>query len=67
MVPEGPEMILIPKVETSDQVKQVQARIDEIQKAHGITQPIWLMPILESALGVENAVHIALASPFVAP
>jgi citrate lyase subunit beta/citryl-CoA lyase len=66
VVPEGPEMILIPKVETSGQVKRVQARIDSIQKALGLTRPIWLMPILESAQGVENAVHIALASPFVA-
>jgi len=66
VVPEGPEMILIPKVETSGQVKQVQAGIDRIQKAQELTQPIWLMPILESAQGVENAVHIALASPFVA-
>ena len=66
VVPEGPEMILIPKVETSGQVKQVQARIDSIQKAHGIDRPVWIMPILESAQGVENAVHIALASPSVA-
>ncbi|MFH1762888.1 MAG: aldolase/citrate lyase family protein, partial [Gemmatimonadota bacterium] len=66
VVPEGPEMILIPKVETSGQVKQVQGKIDSIQKALGLTQPIWIMPILESAQGIENAVHIALASPFVA-
>jgi len=66
VVPEGPEMILIPKVETSAQVEQVQAGIDSIQKARDPAQPIWLMPILESAQGVENALHIALASPFVA-
>ncbi len=66
VVPECPEMILLPKVETSGQVKQVQAKIDEIQKELGLSQPVWLMPILESAQGVENAVHIALASPFVA-
>jgi citrate lyase subunit beta/citryl-CoA lyase len=66
IVPEGPEMILIPKVETSSQVRQVQAKIDGIQKAQGLTAPIWIMPILESAQGIENAVHIALASPWVA-
>ncbi|MBT8397768.1 MAG: citrate lyase ACP [Gemmatimonadetes bacterium] len=66
VVPEMPEMILIPKVETSGQVKQVQARIDAIQEDQGSDHPIWLMPILESAQGVENAVHIALASPSVA-
>jgi len=66
VVPEGPELILIPKVETSAQVKQVQDRIDTIQEALGQAAPIWLMPILESAQGVENAVHIALASRSVA-
>jgi len=66
VVPEVPEMILIPKVETSGQVKQVQAKIASIQEVQGLTQPIWLMPILESAQGIENAIHIALASPFVA-
>jgi citrate lyase subunit beta/citryl-CoA lyase len=66
VVPESPEMILIPKVETSSQVKKVQERITHIQEACGHDAPIWLMPILESAQGVENAVHIALASPSVA-
>ncbi len=66
VVPEGPEMILIPKVETSGQVKRVQARIATIQETQSLPQPIWLMPILESAQGIENAIHIALASPFVA-
>ncbi len=65
VVPEAPDLILIPKAETSGQVKTVQARIDSIQKELGQSKPIWLMPILESAQGVENAVHIALASPFV--
>ncbi len=66
VVPEGPEMILIPKVETPGQVEQVQERIDIIQNAQDLTQAIWLMPILESAQGVENAIHIAEASPSVA-
>jgi len=66
VVPEGPEMILIPKVETSDQVREVQARIGSIQKAQSLTRPIWLMPILESAQGIENALSIALSSPVVA-
>ena len=32
------------------------------QERYGITRPIWLMPILESALGIENASAIATAS-----
>lgn len=66
VVPEGPEMILIPKVESADQVELVQARIEAIQGEHGRTQPIWLMPILESAKGVEDALAIATAATSVA-
>ena len=62
IVCEGPDVILIPKVESPDQVVEVEQKTDEILEGCGITRPIWLMPILESALGVENAVAIAAAS-----
>ncbi len=61
VVPEGPEVILIPKAESREQVLEVRARIEAIQGAQGLTTPIWLMPILESALGIENAFLIASA------
>jgi citrate lyase subunit beta/citryl-CoA lyase len=66
IVPESPDLILIPKVENRGQVAEVSARIAEIQAEYGITQPIWLMPILESALGIENAFAIAQSSEQVA-
>lgn len=59
---EGPDVILIPKVESPDQVVEVEQKADEILEGCGLTRPIWLMPILESALGIENAVSIAAAS-----
>ena len=59
---ETPDVILIPKVESPDQVVEVERRTDEILEGCGLTRPIWLMPILESALGIENAVAIAAAS-----
>jgi citrate lyase subunit beta/citryl-CoA lyase len=62
IVPESPDLILIPKVETAAQVREVDARITKIQKALGIKNPVWLMPILESALGIENAYEIAAAA-----
>ena len=62
IVPESPDLILIPKVETADQVADVNRRITEIQSDYGVTRPIWLMPILESALGIENAFAIAKSS-----
>jgi len=62
IVPESPDMILIPKVETPQQVLDVGRKIAEVKDAFGLTRPIWLMPILESALGIEKAYEIASAS-----
>ncbi len=62
VVPESPDLILIPKTETPDQVMAVEKRMAEVKSAYGITRATWLMPILESALGIENAFVIAKAS-----
>jgi citrate lyase subunit beta/citryl-CoA lyase len=62
VVPEGPELILLPKVEHADEVRTAQARIDAAKEASGMGRSVWLMPILESALGVENAFDIASAT-----
>jgi len=62
VVPESPDLILIPKVENPNQVIEADRRIAEIKADYGLTRPIWLMPILESALGIENAFAIAKAS-----
>jgi citrate lyase subunit beta/citryl-CoA lyase len=62
IVPESPDLILIPKVENPEQMVEAGARIADIKADYGITRPIWLMPILESALGIENALAIAQAS-----
>src|SRR5580692_6085355 len=62
IVPESPDLILIPKAEHPGQVVEVSGRIKEIQSDYGMTRTVWLMPILESALGIENAFAIATAS-----
>ena len=62
IIPQSPDLILIPKVETAAQVAEVDAAVTRLTGEHGITRPIWLMPILESALGIENAFAIATAS-----
>jgi len=62
VVPEQPDLILIPKVEHAKQVIEVDQAITQIAQRLGLTQPMWLMPILESALGIENAFAIATAS-----
>jgi citrate lyase subunit beta/citryl-CoA lyase len=63
IVPEIPDLILIPKVESPDQVREVDGKVRAILERGGQAHSIWLMPILESALGVENAFAIAGASP----
>ncbi len=62
VVPEGPDLILIPKVERADQVREVDERIRGVRAKDGDGHSIWLMPIIESALGVENAFAIASAA-----
>jgi citrate lyase subunit beta/citryl-CoA lyase len=62
IVPESPDLVLLPKTELPEQVTQTDRMIDELKGRYGITRPIWLMPILESALGIENACAIAQAS-----
>ena len=59
IVPEQPEMILIPKVETADQVREVSDAIDSILGRAGDRRALWLMPILETALGIENSFEVA--------
>ena len=66
VVPESPDLILIPKVENPEQVIEADRRIAKIKSDYGINRPIWLMPILESALGIENAFAIATASEQIA-
>jgi citrate lyase subunit beta/citryl-CoA lyase len=66
IVPESPDVILIPKVETPRQMLDAIQKIAEIKSNFGMSRPIWLMPILESALGIEKAYEIATASEEIA-
>ncbi len=62
LIPHGVQLILIPKVEDPEQVRVVDARIAELAAACGRSEPVWLMPIVESALGGLKALEIARAS-----
>jgi citrate lyase subunit beta/citryl-CoA lyase len=63
---EQPDMVLIPKTEHAEQVVEVNRKITELKQRQQLSRPIWLMPILESALGIENAFAVATATPNVA-
>jgi len=56
-------LLLIPKCESAEEIKNIDAEIEKIRKDKGFDYPIWYMPIIESALGVEKAFEIATASP----
>ena len=62
VIPSYPHLVLLPKCEHGSQVVEVVERIQSILKAHKQDREIFLMPIIESALGVENAFEIATAS-----
>ena len=63
IVPHNVHVILIPKVESPEQVRAVDGRIAAILKKHKISPPVYIMPIVESALGAIKAYEIATASP----
>ncbi|NOU18674.1 MAG: HpcH/HpaI aldolase/citrate lyase family protein [Bacteroidales bacterium] len=63
IVPQNVNLLLVPKCESADQIRQVNERIEVIKKRHNIQGNIWLMPIIESALGVLRSFEIASAAP----
>ncbi|PID92384.1 MAG: citrate lyase ACP [Bacteroidetes bacterium] len=62
IVPHFVHLILIPKCEHAAQVQQVDQRIRQILKDEGQDREVFLMPIIESALGVEHAFEMASAA-----
>ena len=65
IIPHNVHVILIPKAEDPEQVRQVDARIQRTRGQAGGAgaPPVYLMPIVESALGALKAHEIATASP----
>jgi len=63
IIPEAPDLILLPKTEKPGDVTEVDRMIAELKSRDGMDRPVWIMPILESALGIENAFAIATARP----
>ncbi len=62
VVPHNVNLILVPKCESAGQIHEVNKRIDAIRAVHGLDNPVWLMPIIESARGVVKAYEIAAAA-----
>lgn len=62
VIPHNVNLVLLPKCETAEQILDVNNRIGSIRSKTGASQPVWIMPIIESALGVINAYQIASAA-----
>lgn len=63
IIPHNVNLILLPKCESAEQVVMLNEKIDELKREHGITNDIWIMPIIESTMGVLKSLEIALAAP----
>lgn len=66
IVPHEPDLILIPKVESGSQIKEVDKTINKLLSEKRSAKMIFLMPIIESAKGIMNAFDISLSSEMVA-
>jgi citrate lyase subunit beta/citryl-CoA lyase len=62
VIPHNVNLILIPKCESARYVKLVDKTISELQKKYKLVNKVFLMPIIESALGIENSFEIAGSS-----
>jgi citrate lyase subunit beta / citryl-CoA lyase len=62
VIPHNVNLVLIPKCENAGQVKQVVAWISEIREKEKLRERTFIMPIVESAMGIENCFDIARAS-----
>lgn len=61
VIPHNVNLILIPKCESAEYVKSVENEISTIRKNLNLNLT-FLMPIIESALGIESAFEIACSS-----
>ncbi|AHM58098.1 citrate lyase subunit beta (plasmid) [Peptoclostridium acidaminophilum DSM 3953] len=63
IVPLKPDVIMPPKMSCAADVQAIDAYITKLESSLGIeSNSVKLMPLIETALGVENAFQIAMAS-----
>ena len=62
LIPHNVNLVLIPKCEGAVYIKMVEEVINSVNKKFNLKNKVFLMPIIESALGIENSFEIARAS-----
>ncbi len=63
LIPYNVNLLLVPKCESAETIHEIETEIERIRKERNIEpKDIFLMPIIESAMGIEKAFEIATAS-----
>jgi citrate lyase subunit beta / citryl-CoA lyase len=62
VIPHNVNLVLIPKCEDAEDILQVEKMIESIKLKFNLNNDVFLMPIIESALGLENSFKIATSS-----
>jgi malyl-CoA/(S)-citramalyl-CoA lyase len=57
------DVIMLPKVEGAWDIHYLDQLLAQLEARHGVTKPIMIHAILETAEGVDNVASIAVASP----
>lgn len=63
VIPYNVHLVLVPKCEDAETLVNIEKKIRILKKSEKKPAPVFLMPIIESALGVERAFEIAQATP----
>lgn len=62
IIQHNPDVLLIPKCESDYDVKKVLENVEKFEKKYKTSHSVNLMPIIESAKGVDNAYSIVTAT-----
>lgn len=64
VLPAKPNLIRLPKAETAEEIKEISAYIDKVEKECGFANgTIKMMGAIETPLGLSNAYEMCIASP----
>ncbi len=62
IIPHHVNVVVVPKCESASQIQEVNKRIKALQQKHNISNQVWLLPIVESALGIIKSYEIATSA-----
>ncbi|MDZ4747843.1 MAG: aldolase/citrate lyase family protein [Saprospiraceae bacterium] len=62
IIPHNVNTVVVPKCESAEQIHEVNKRIAYLQKAQNAPNQVWLIPIIESAMGIIKSFEIATSA-----